>query len=206
MAPWRGRRLSMRSAGGCVTSPLLAAAVRPEDPSWIDAFRRGDHQILADCYRSYYRVVETAIGGLLGAADRETVIHEVFFRLLTDPGMRASFTGPSLGGWLSSIARNRALDVNRRARREVLRFTSDESAVTDGNVRADEEAVMRLLLERFQRDHVPPGWAPLFEARFLREMSQREAARHLGMHRTTLAYQELQLRRRLRRFMLAEEG
>jgi RNA polymerase sigma-70 factor (ECF subfamily) len=185
-------------------SRLLAASVGPEDPSWIDGFRRGDRQILADCYRSYYRVVETAIGGLLGAADRETVIHEVFFRLLSDGSMRESFTGASLGAWLSSIARNRALDVSRRARREVL-FTPMERADTEGEVRADEVAMMCLLLERFQREHVPPAWAPVFEARFLRDLSQREAARCLGMRRTTLAYRELALRRRLRRFMLAEE-
>lgn len=189
-----------------VTRPSLAAATaQPEDPSWLLAFRRGDHQILAQCYRSYYRVVEAAIGSVLGVADRETVIHEVFLRLLTDPAMRESFTGPSLGAWLSSIARNRALDVSRRARREVLLSTPVDRPDTDSPTRADEDAMMCLLLERFRREHVPPAWAPVFEARFLKEMSQREAARHLGMHRTTLAYQELQLRRRLRRFMLEEE-
>jgi hypothetical protein len=38
----------------------------------------------------------------------------------------------------------------------------------------------------------------------LRQVSQREAARHLGM-RTTPDYQELPLRRFLRRFMLEAE-
>jgi DNA-binding XRE family transcriptional regulator len=36
-------------------------------------------------------------------------------------------------------------------------------------------------------------------------MTQREAARHLGIRRTTLAYRELQLRRRFKAFMLATE-
>jgi hypothetical protein len=36
-------------------------------------------------------------------------------------------------------------------------------------------------------------------------MSQREAARYLGMRRTTLAYRELQLVRKFKAFMLEVE-
>jgi RNA polymerase sigma-70 factor (ECF subfamily) len=191
-----------------VTSPLPAKNAL-EDLSWIDAFRRGDREILAQCYCAYYRVLEAAIGGVLGVADRETVIHEVFLRLLTERDVRESFTGltgRSLGAWLSTMARNRALDVRRRARREVRLSMPVEVPHPNLDARAGENTMMRLLLERFQREHVPPAWALVFETRFLGDMSQREAARQLGMRRTTLAYQELQLRRRLRQFMLEADG
>jgi RNA polymerase sigma-70 factor (ECF subfamily) len=170
--------------------------------AWLEGFRRGDRAVMEDCYRRYYRVVETAIGTLLGVADRETVIHEVFLRLLTERDMRESFTGPSLAAWLSSIARNRALDVSRRARRESLVPSPVEDRARGPEVGADEDSMLRLLLERFRRDHLPPEYAPVFETRFIGQMSQREAARSLGMRRTTLAYREHAVRRRLRRFML----
>jgi RNA polymerase sigma-70 factor (ECF subfamily) len=195
-------------------SALRATSLPPaenvsEELSWIDGFRRGDRDILARCYRANYRVLEAAIGGVLGVADRETVIHEVFLRLLTERDLRESFKGVtdrSLGAWLSTMARNRALDVRRRASREVSFSVPVEVLHSDVDARAGEETMMRLLLLRFQREHVPPAWAPVFQARFIGEMSQREAARHLGMRRTTLAYQELQLRRRLRQFMLQDDG
>ncbi len=173
-----------------------------EDGLWLEAFRRGDREALEQCYRRYYRVVEGAIGTILGLADRETVIHEVFLRLLTEHEMRQSFTGPSLGAWLATIARNRAVDVSRRARREDLVSEPLDRAGLTGEGWDDGTTVARLLLDRFRSEHLPPALAPLFEARFMREMSQREAAQYLGMRRTTLAYQELQLRRRLRIFML----
>jgi RNA polymerase sigma-70 factor (ECF subfamily) len=174
---------------------------RTDDPAWREAFRRGDAEVMEACYRRHYRTVEAAIGTVLGPADRETVVHEVFCRLLAEPEMRESFAGPSLGAWLSAVARNRALDVSRRARRESLVGHHREEPETTGGASTDDEAVTRVLLDRFRRKHLPPAWAPVFDARFLCEMSQREAAQHLGMRRTTLAYQEGQMRRSLQRFM-----
>jgi RNA polymerase sigma-70 factor (ECF subfamily) len=176
-----------------------------QDDEWLAAFRRGDRPVLEQCYRDYYSVVESAIGTVLGVADRETVIHEVFFRLMSEPDMRQSFAGPSLGSWLSAIARNRAVDINRRLRRESLVPHALEGTEVAANEGADEDAVLRVLLERFRREHLTPEWAPVFDARFVRQMTQREAARHLGIRRTTLAYRELQLRRRFKRFMLESE-
>ena len=62
----------------------------------------------------------------------------------------------------------------------------------------------KLLVEAFCKMHVEPEWLPVFEARFLRQLSQEEAAKELGIRRTTLAYRELRIRHRLRRFLLRE--
>lgn len=190
------------------TFPLGMSRPYPqvEDDAWLQAFRRGDRDVLEQCYRQHYAVIESAIGTVLGIADRETVIHEVFFRLLTEPDMRLSFTGPSLGSWLATIARNRAVDISRRQRRESLVPDPVESPVVpEGNAASDDDAVLRVLLERFRTQHLTPEWAPVFETRFVRQMTQREAASHLGIRRTTLAYRELQLRRRFKAFMLEED-
>jgi RNA polymerase sigma-70 factor (ECF subfamily) len=197
----------MLGATSDTLAPSLMSRVAAEahDPAWLEAFRRGDRDIIEDCYRRYYDVVEAAIGSLLGMADRETVIHEVFFRLLTEKEMRASFSGPSLGSWLAMVGRNRAVDVHRRSRRESLVPSPLELAPEVPDAGAHEDHVMHLLLERFRSEHLTPEWAPVFETRFVRQMTQREAARHLGIRRTTLAYRELQLRRRFKAFMLSAE-
>jgi RNA polymerase sigma-70 factor (ECF subfamily) len=184
----------------------MTAVPEEDDDGWLEAFRRGDRDVIEQCYRRYYPVVQAAMGTMLGVADRETVVHDVFLRLLSEPAMRASFSGQSLGGWLAAIARNRAVDLSRRARREALMASPDEVVPEiPVDAGAHEDHVMRLLLDGFRREHLNPEWAPVFEARFVRQMTQREAARHLGIHRTTLAYRELQIRRRLKAFMLSAE-
>jgi RNA polymerase sigma-70 factor, ECF subfamily len=197
--------MSGETSGTFALLPMSRTAAEPEDIAWLEAFRRGDREVIEECYRRYYSVVEAAIGSLLGIADRETVIHEVFFRLLSENEMRQSFTGPSLGAWLSAIARNRAVDLARRARRESLVPSPLEIAPEVPDAGQHDDHVMRMLLDRFRREHLTPEWAPVFEARFIRQMTQREAALHLGIHRTTLAYRELQLRRRFKAFMLSTE-
>jgi len=193
------------TSGTFVVPAMSPVPAENEDSAWLEAFRRGDREVIEQCYRRYYGVVEAAIGTLLGISDRETVIHEVFLRLLTEKEMRLSFTGPSLGAWLSAIARNRAIDLSRRSRREALVPNPLDVAPEVPDAGGHDDHVMRLLLERFRREHLTPEWAPVFETRFIRQMTQREAARFLGMRRTTLAYRELQLRRRFKAFMLEAE-
>ena len=60
----------------------------------------------------------------------------------------------------------------------------------------------RLLVDRFRREVLPAKWARVFEARFVSGLDQRSAAAQVGISRTTLAYQEIQIRRLLRRFLL----
>jgi RNA polymerase sigma-70 factor, ECF subfamily len=203
--PPRRLHVMQGEAGDTFAVPMTRPLPEIQDHAWLEAFRRGDRPVMEECYRRYYSVVESAIGTVLGVADRETVIHEVFFRLLAEPDMRLSFEGPSLGAWLAAVARNRALDISRRLRRESLVPDPLDGTEAPANAAAEEDAVLRVLLENFRRLHVTPEWAPVFEARFVRQMTQREAARYLGIRRTTLAYRELQLRRRFKKFMLEAE-
>lgn len=177
------------------------AAARGEAAGWLERFHAGDRAVIEQIYRDHFARVGRTTGSLLGAADGETATHEVFFRLLTVPALRASFRSGELGAWLVVVARNHAIDYRRRQGREI---PTGSSALMDVGIRdsAHARSEARLLLERFRTEVLPPEWAGVFEARFLREMSQSEAARHLGMGRTTLAYQEIRLRRLLRRFVL----
>jgi RNA polymerase sigma-70 factor, ECF subfamily len=67
--------------------------------------------------------------------------------------------------------------------------------------RMEERAELNLFVERFRRDGLPAELWPLFQARFVEQLDQREAARRLGMPRTTLAYRELRVKRLLRAFL-----
>jgi RNA polymerase sigma-70 factor (ECF subfamily) len=174
----------------------------PDDP-WLTTFHAGARPCLERCYREHFETVDRAVGAILRGADRETVVHEVFFRLLSDPGLRQSFRGGNFGGWLRVVARNHSLDHARRRRLEVSLDDAPTGAVED---RLEARTHLRLALERFRAHVLPPRWERVFVARFVEQQDQPTAARALGMRRTTLAYQEYRIRALLRRFMLRGEG
>ena len=185
----------------------MAARPAPAaDTPWLDRFHAGEREVLDECYRNHFRVVETAVGHDLRGADKETVIHDVFLQLLARPELRRGFTGGSFAAWLATIARHQAIDFWRRYRREhsleqlASRNAPGEPVQPVEPLERTVEA--RLLIDRFRREVLPPKWARVFEARFVSGLDQRSAAAQVGISRTTLAYQEIQLRRLLRRFLL----
>jgi len=168
---------------------------------WLRRFHEGDRVIIEGIYREHFNTVSRAVGDMASPADRETLIHEIFLRLLSQAPLRCSFQGGELAAWLSVVSRNHAIDCARRRRREVpvtAAAATDRPSLDSGE--AGIEA--RLLIERFRQEALPSRWAGVFDARFLRQLSQAEAAQALGLGRTTLAYQEARVRRLLRRFLL----
>jgi RNA polymerase sigma-70 factor (ECF subfamily) len=172
---------------------------------WRAAFHAGDRAAVAHCYREHYRTVAAAVGRMLSVADAETVTHEVFYRLLADAQLRANFQGGSFAAWITRVATHCAIDYLRRCRRE----QSGHAAASEPDVdalaaarRVDDELDAKALVEQFRRELLPPQWAGVFDARFLRQLPQREAAKELGLHRTTLAYREIRIRRLLTQFLL----
>lgn len=167
------------------------------DPS-LSAFHDGERGAMAECYREHAGRVASAARKLVGPVDAETIVHEVFYRLLTNREMRESFRGGNLGAWLTQVAVRMAVDDLRRRRRETPLEAAHERAA------ADPDADARMLVERFQRERLPAEYAALFEARFLRQLTQRDAADALGMPRSTLVYQEQRIRELLEAFLLRE--
>lgn len=179
---------------------------RATDPEeWLAAFHAGERPVLEACYRDHLATVAQAVGRVLEGADQETVIQDVFLRLLTDARMRAGFRDGAFAAWLTTVARNAAIDFVRRHRKERLVGAEALEALAGGRsdpLEARLEA--RRLLDEFQR-RLPAKWAPVFEARFIQHLDQRSAATAIGISRTTLAYRETVIRRRLRRYLLREE-
>jgi RNA polymerase sigma-70 factor (ECF subfamily) len=177
-------------------------ASRPDLP-WLERFYAGDRRVLEEIYRAHFDTVDTAVGTVLHGADRETLIHEVFFRLLRDERFRRAFRGGDLGAWLAVVARHQTIDYTRRRNRESPAGIDLGAKLSNGDELA-RSSEARLLIERFLRDVLPPAWRGVFEARFISHLSQSEAAAALGKRRTTLAYQELRIRQMLRKFLLED--
>jgi RNA polymerase sigma-70 factor (ECF subfamily) len=174
-----------------------------ERSDWLCRFHDGDRAIIEEIYRRHFDAVGRAVASLLNVADREAAIQEIFLRLLTRPALRSSFQGGDLGAWLTVVVRNHAIDCARHRSREVQ--VDADAPASDGALsrdRSHDGLEAKLAVDRFRREALPAKWAAVFEARFIRQLSQDEAASALGLGRTTLAYQEARVRGLLRRFLL----
>jgi RNA polymerase sigma-70 factor (ECF subfamily) len=185
---------------------MSASIDETSDDAWLVPFQRGDREAFARCYERYVGTVSWAVGQVLRGVDRETVVHDVFCRLFAEPELRRNFTGGNFGAWLITVARRQAIDFRRKMAHEKPTdpATLSDSREAGAAVQSQDEALeLRSLVQRFLQV-LPPKWEGVFRARFLERLDQRTAARRLGMRRTTLAYQEIQIRRRLRRFVLEQ--
>jgi RNA polymerase sigma-70 factor (ECF subfamily) len=183
-----------------------AQTARADASAWLEDFHRGSRQVLEQCYVDHFDTAAQAIGSILDGADRETVIHELFYRLISDADLRAKFRGGSLRAWIAVAARNMAIDYARRRRREQPADLAPH-ATKDVHPKTTMEASIeaRQVVERFRATHLPEKYRRVFEARFIQQLDQSEAARLLGMHRTTLLYQELRIRKLLKSFLVRSE-
>jgi len=175
------------------------------DQLWLERFHAGDRRVLEGCYRDHYATVAAAAARHVQGADAETVVHDVFYTLLSSQSARESFRGGSLAAWLTTVARNRAIDYLRQHRR----LRSIDPAATQALPSEDPDpatcAEARRIVEEVRR-RLPEKWRPVFQARFVDQLSQREAAARIGCSRTTLAYRETRVRAALRRYLLDPEA
>ncbi len=185
---------------------MAARPARAQDALWLDRFHAGERDVIEGCYRDHFRVVENAVGQVLRGADKETVIHEVFLQLLSRAELRRGFLGGGFTAWLATVARHQAIDFWRRHRHEQsLEQMAPDAVPVEPSLpieRFERTVEAHLMIDRFRREALPAKWAGVFEQRFVGGLDQRSAAARLGISRTTLAYQEMQVRRLLRRFLL----
>ena len=181
---------------------VFEAPLSLDDESALARLHAGERDFFGLLYRETYATVDATVGRVLRGADRETVVHELYFRLLSNAELRRNFVGGSMRSWLATLAHNLAVDFWRRHRRETHLEERDAPQPIDPMARQMEErAELNLFVERFRRDGLPEELWPLFHVRFVERVDQREAARRLGMPRTTLAYRELRIRRYLRAYL-----
>lgn len=159
--------------------------------------------MLEAIYREHFDDVSQTARRYLAGADHESVVQQVFLKLLSSEDARRSFQGGSFGGWLNRITQNQALEYLRRHRNERL----GAEAAGEGDATADPTLHFEAAQWVAQfRQTLPPEWAPIFELCFLKRLDQRTAATELKMARTTLAYRCLRIRWKLQAALLADEA
>ncbi len=174
-----------------------------EAVTWLAQFHSGTRDILSEGYVDHFASVERAVGRILKGADKETVIHEIFFRVMTNEDLRLTFQGGSFRAWISTIARNQAVDYWRRQQFEVpAGAPEDLLGDREDAARFENRVEAQITIDRFRTECLPDKWRKVFDARFIQQLDQPEAARVLGMQRTTLIYQEYRVRTLLKRFVL----
>ncbi|HEY3668597.1 MAG TPA: hypothetical protein VGL19_21515, partial [Polyangiaceae bacterium] len=72
----------------------------PPGEDWAADFHAGRATTMAAIYRDHFELVRSAVGVVLSGADCETVIHELFYRLLSSDKLRGSYQGGAFGSWL----------------------------------------------------------------------------------------------------------
>jgi RNA polymerase sigma-70 factor (ECF subfamily) len=169
-----------------------------EDPAIAGEIRLAD---LEAVYREQRRGLLRVACRLVGAAEAESVIQEVFVELLRNAGLRGRFVGGSLPAWLAEITRRKALEYLRRHGREIPCEAAERAASSS----PEPHLVARQMVERFLHTRVPEGQRRFFLLRFLERRTQVEAAAALGLPRSTLEGWEHRLVSRLRRFILEAE-
>ena len=87
------------------------------ESGWLRAFHAGERACLEQCDRANFDMVDQVVGRIVTGTDRETLVHEIFFRLINEEPLRRGLAGGSFGAWLRVVARNQAIDYARRRRR-----------------------------------------------------------------------------------------
>lgn len=164
----------------------------------LNAFWRGDDRAIEAVYRQTVRALLGVARTVVGPAEAESTVHEVFVDLLRNEELRRKFTGGSVAAWLGAIARNKSLDLRRRTGRAV-----DDPATPDQRAEASPEPRLeaRDFLLRFLNAGVPRQQVDFFRRRFIDGRTQIEIAAELKIPRSTLEGWEHRLSEKLRRFI-----
>lgn len=161
----------------------------------LEAFRAGDEAVIRAIYMEHGTALLRATRRYAGPAEAESVVHDVFVELLRNRALRTQFVGGALAAWLRQIARLKALEHLRRARREPPPDLGPDAHSGEGSLEA------RDVLTRFLAAEVPEGQRKFFGMRFLARQTQAEISAELGIPRSTLEGWEHRLTQKLRAFV-----
>ncbi len=173
-------------------------AIEAGGASGIDvaAFHAGHESVIRAIYVEYGAALLRETRRYAGPAEAESVVHDVFVELLRNPKLRAQFVGGALTAWLRQIARLKAFEHLRRARRPPPQKFGPETHSDESGLEARE------LLTRFLAARVPDAQKQFFGLRFLARQTQVEISAQLGIPRSTLEGWEHRLAEKLRAFVL----
>jgi RNA polymerase sigma-70 factor (ECF subfamily) len=106
---WAPKRGSAEAAKHSTAEPALADTIR--------AVADGDRDAFSQLYAAYVRMVHAILIGRVPRRDVDDLVQDVFVTAYTR--IRELRDAGAFGGWLATIARNRATDYLRRSRDQV---------------------------------------------------------------------------------------
>jgi len=106
---WAPKRGSAEAAKHSTSEPALADTIR--------AVADGDRDAFSQLYAAYVRMVHAILIGRVPRRDVDDLVQDVFVTAYTR--IRELRDAGAFGGWLATIARNRATDYLRRSRDQV---------------------------------------------------------------------------------------
>jgi len=153
-------------AGDPLTIPARTAALAET----IRAVAAGDEDAFARLYADYSRMVHAILLGRVPRRDVDDLVQDVFVSAYTR--IRELREPAAFGGWLATIARNRATDYLRRSREQVE--LPDELPGGDP-IEAESFAVLEIVRQ------LPDAYRETLLMRLVEGMSGNEIAERSGL-------------------------
>jgi RNA polymerase sigma-70 factor, ECF subfamily len=153
-------------AGDPVTIPARTAALG----ATIRAVAAGDQDAFARLYAGYVRMIHAILLGRVPRRDVDDLVQEVFLTAYTR--IRELRDPAAFGGWIATIARNRATDYMRQSREQVE--LPDELAGGDP-VDTDTFAILDIVRK------LPEAYRDTLLMRLVEGMSGNEIAERSGL-------------------------
>lgn len=177
----------------------------------LEGFYAGYPDVLAAIYREHIDDIEKSVSRYFRGIDAENVVHDVFLSLLERPDLRRQFTGGNFRAWLNTMAIHRATDYARQKKRwqPIDHPTSFDGYLEpicpeDDLIHKDQIRSIKHALDVFSKDILPKLGSKvteMFNLRFGQGVSQAEAARQLGISRTSAIEREQRFMKPLSQFL-----
>jgi RNA polymerase sigma-70 factor (ECF subfamily) len=155
-----------------LSAPIVATSNpnRGTDAATIRAVAAGDEDAFARLYAGYVRMVHAILLGRVPRRDVDDLVQDVFISAYTRIGELRD--AAAFGGWIATIARNRATDY--------LRQTREQVALPDEMPGGDPiEAETLVVLDAVRR--LPEAYRDTLLMRLVEGMSGNEIAERTGL-------------------------
>jgi RNA polymerase sigma factor (sigma-70 family) len=189
------------------------------EPSRLAAFRAGDRNVLTQVYRHYVRAVDAYLRAvatstrqvdLCQPGARADLLQDIFVRAFSPTARQSYDATRPFSAYLKAIARNcflNSLRVRRHEDLDSLEEVLENAQVSEGlasdGLSCYDPKISRVVLNYLAQ--LPLSLRTIYEARFVLDRSQQDAAKALGLTRRQLRTSENRIQTGLR-VALAKAG
>jgi len=172
-----GRALGTQAEFGFGITPAMVSAGRVPGEgdlvSLVVAAREGDRGAFGRLYERYARMVHGILLGRVPVGEVDDLVQDVFVRAMRQ--VHTLRDVKCFGGWLATVARNRANDYHRRWV-ELVEFT-EQGAVRRGSSGAEDDGAAILALIR----GLPEAYRETLVMRLVEGLTGPEIAERTGL-------------------------